>query len=440
VFGTKTKQIADLQQHAAALAAQLHQAHGQLQQANAHLAQMGAMEHGQIRQEIDQMRAEMARLSAAHLAEKQRYAAEIQNQQGVLAQKISEVRAQVAAAQEELVPFTDEMVFQQAGVFRYHHPLENAESYRVRLEQIRSEMKQLISAKKAVDANYSFTFNDSAAQGRKMVDDWCKMMLRAYNSEADNCLRVMKAGSVDTAKKRLDRIGDAIEKLGRMLSIRISRRYRNLRMLELELTADYLLKKQEEKEAERAERERLREEAKAQAEFRREIEKLEKERKHLLNVRQALLDKGDEAAAAEMAAELENVEAGLQGLHDREANIRAGYVYVISNLGAFGPNMVKVGMTRRLNPTERVLELGDASVPFRYDTHIMFYSPDAVGLENALHRELSAHRVNKVNMRREFFYATPAQVHDLLKKHAGQVLEYMVDPEALEYRQSSIAA
>ncbi len=384
------------------------------------------------------MKAELAHLATAHAADKQRYAAEIRHQQDVLTQKISEVRANVALAQQELVPFTDEMVFQQAGVLRYHHPLENAEAYRVRLERITAEMKQLISDKQAVEANYAFTFNGSSAQGRKMVNDWCKMMLRAYNSEAENCLRVMKAGSVDTAKKRLDRIGVAIEKLGAMLSIRISDRYRKLRMLELELTADYLLKKQEEKEAERAERERLREEAKAQAEFRREIEKLEKERKHLLNVRQALLDKGDEAAAAKMAAELENVEAGLQGLHEREANIRAGYVYVISNVGAFGPNMVKIGMTRRLNPAERVLELGDASVPFRYDTHIMFYSPDAVGLENALHRELSAQRVNKVNTRREFFYATPAQVHELLKKHAGEVLEYVVDPEALEFRQSGI--
>lgn len=431
VFGQKTKQIADLQQHAAGLQAQLQQAH-------AHLARLGAMEHWQVRQEVDRMKAELAQLGAAHAADQQRYAAEVQHQQVVLAEKISEVRAQVALAQQELVPFTDEMVFQQAGVFRYHHPLENAETYRVRLEQITAEMKQLISAKQAVEANYAFTFNNSTAQGRKMVNDWCKMMLRAYNSEAENCLRVMKAGSVDTAKKRLDRIGAAIEKLGAMLSIRISTRYRQLRMLELELTADYLLKKQEEKEAERAERERLREEAKAQAEFRREIEKLEKERKHLFNVRQALLAKGDEAAAAKMTAELEAVDAGLQGLHDREANIRAGYVYVISNVGAFGPNMVKIGMTRRLNPVERVLELGDASVPFRYDTHIMFYSPDAVGLENALHRALSAQRVNKVNMRREFFYATPTQVHELLKKHAGEVLEYVVDPEALEFRQSSV--
>lgn len=433
MFGTKSKRITELQQHADGLQAQLQQAH-------AHLAQLGAMEHWQVRQEVDRMRAELGQLSTAHAAERQRYATELRHQQDVLATKISEVRTKVVQAEQELVPFTDEMIFQHAGVFRYHHPLENAEAYRVRLEQINAEMKHLISNKQAVEANYAFTFNDSSAKGRKMVNDWCKMMLRAYNSEAENCLRVMKAGSVDTAKKRLDRIGVAIEKLGAMLSVRISDRYRGLRMLELELTADYLLKKQEEKEAERAERERLREEAKAQAEFRREIEKLEKERKHMLNVRQALLDKGDEAAAAKMTAELDTIEAGLQGLHDREANIRAGYVYVISNLGAFGPNMVKIGMTRRLNPTERVLELGDASVPFRYDTHIMFYSPDAVSLENALHRELAKQRVNKVNTRREFFYVTPAQVNELLKKHAGEVLEYMVDPEALEFRQSAIGA
>jgi hypothetical protein len=246
----------------------------------------------------------------------------------------------------------------------------------------------------------------------------------------------MKAGSVDAAKKRLVRAAEAIEKLGKMVSIQIDDRYEKLRMRELELMADYLQKKQEEKENERAERERLREEAKAQAEFRRELEKLEKERKHLENVRQALLAKGELAAAEELQSELDKVVSGIEGVHQREANIRAGYVYVISNLGAFGPKMVKIGMTRRLHPEERVLELGDASVPFRYDTHILYYSHDAVSLETALHRELSSRRVNQVNMRREFFYATPEEVRELLKKHAGQVLEYVLEPEAAEYRQS----
>lgn len=302
---------------------------------------------------------------------------------------------------------------------------------------ISTAMKQMIKDKTAVVADSNFTFNDSKAQGKKMVGDWCKVMLRAYNSEAENCLRVMKAGSVDAAKKRLDRTGEAIEKLGAMLNIRIATRYRAMRMQELELTADYLQKKQEEKEAERAERERLRGEAKAQAEFRREIEKLEKKRRHLVTVHKALLEKGDTEGAAQMRLELDNVESGIQGVHEREANIRAGYVYVISNIGAFGTNMVKIGMTRRLTPAERVLELGDASVPFRYDTHIMFFSHDAVTLENALHRELSERRVNRINLRREFFYATRAEVHALLAKHAGEILEYVTEPEALEYRQGS---
>jgi hypothetical protein len=430
MFGTKTKKITHLEHATAGLQAQLGQAQAQL-------AQVDGLEHWQVRQQVDQMQAQLSQLRQANQVEQQNHAAELERQRAAQADRLAEIHARMVQVQRELVPFTDELVFQEAGVFRYRHPLENADAYRKRLDLVSAAMKEMIKDKSAVAANYNFTFNGSSAQGRKMVNDWCKVMLRAYNAEAENCLRVMKAGSVDTAKKRLDRIGEAIQKLGSMLDLRISRRYRSLRMEELELTADYLQKKQEEKEAERAERERLREEAKAQAEFRREIEKLEKERSHLANVHRALVDKGDHEAAAKMQAELTDVEAGLQGLHEREANIRAGYVYVISNVGAFGPNMVKIGMTRRLNPAERVLELGDASVPFRYDTHIMFFAKDAVSLENMLHRELSERRVNKVNMRREFFHASPAEVHELLTKHAGDVLEYVLDPEALEYRQSA---
>src|SRR6201999_1244228 len=91
----------------------------------------------------------------------------------------------------------------------------------------------------------------------------------------------------------------------------------------------------------------------------------------------------------------------------RIANIRAGYVYVISNIGAFGPNIVKIGMTRRLDPMDRVRELGDASVPFRYDVHALHFSEDAVGVEAELHRRFAHGRVNRINLRREYFYTTP---------------------------------
>ncbi|MGN9920242.1 GIY-YIG nuclease family protein [Micromonospora palomenae] len=120
----------------------------------------------------------------------------------------------------------------------------------------------------------------------------------------------------------------------------------------------------------------------------------------------------------------------------RAANVRAGYVYVISNLGAFGEKMVKIGMTRRLDPLDRVKELSDASVPFNFDVHALFFSEDAVGIEAKMHARLSDRRVNLVNQRREFFYATPQEAKEHLLELTGSLLQYEEIPEALEYRQS----
>jgi hypothetical protein len=120
----------------------------------------------------------------------------------------------------------------------------------------------------------------------------------------------------------------------------------------------------------------------------------------------------------------------------RAANIRAGYVYVISNIGAFGERMIKVGMTRRLDPRDRVRELSDASVPFNFDIHVLFFSADAVGVEARMHERLADRRVNRVNQRREFFYATPTEARDLLLDITGNLLEFTEEPEALQYHQS----
>jgi hypothetical protein len=111
-------------------------------------------------------------------------------------------------------------------------------------------------------------------------------------------------------------------------------------------------------------------------------------------------------------------------------------VYVISNLGSFGERIVKIGMTRRLEPLDRVRELGDASVPFRYDVHALFFSADAVGIEANLHGRFADRRVNLVNNRREFFYATPQDVKAELLELTGELLNYEEVPEALEFRQS----
>ncbi|HWO63434.1 MAG TPA: GIY-YIG nuclease family protein, partial [Umezawaea sp.] len=201
--------------------------------------------------------------------------------------------------------------------------------------------------------------------------------------------------------------------------------------------SDYLVKVEAEKEQARAERERLREEAKVSKEIERERARLAKERTHYTTIVARLEAKGDLEGLERAREQLASVDSAIAGVEQRAANVRAGYVYVISNIGAFGPDVVKIGMTRRLEPMDRVRELGDASVPFRFDTHALFFSEDAVALENSLHHKLSHRRLNLVNPRREFFYATPAEVRDLLVSLGNDhVLEFNDIAEAVEWRAS----
>ena len=264
-------------------------------------------------------------------------------------------------------------------------------------------------------------------------------MLRAYNNETDALVRSMRPYTLATAVQRLEKSRATIVKLGKTMNIQITDGYHRLRVYELELTADYLAKAAEENERQREERSRLREEEIARREIEREQERLRKEESHYTNALDALRATGDAAAIAAAEGKLAEIQAAISGLADRAANVRAGYVYVISNVGAFGERMVKIGMTRRLEPMDRVRELGDASVPFRYDVHALIFSNDAVGLENNLHKALVHARVNMVNARREFFYATPHEVRDLLQTFQGDLLSFTDQPEAVEWRQSETA-
>ncbi|MCR2799482.1 DUF4041 domain-containing protein [Microbacterium sp. zg-Y818] len=335
---------------------------------------------------------------------------------------------------EEPVELSDALVLQHVGIYRYHHPLESAAAYQTRLESIESRVAEMVKSGQAIVKSEMFTFNNSIAQGRRMTEDLAKLMLRAYNSEADNALRTLRAGNVHTAKRRLDASRTAIARLGNMMEMRISDAYHDLRFEELELTADWLMKKQEEKEAAREERARLREEHRVAKELAEERARLDKERAHLENTLAALRARGEDDPI--LSARLAEVDEAIAQNDFRLANIRAGYVYVISNEGAFGANVVKIGLTRRLEPRERIFELGGASVPFRFDTHALYFSEDAVTLELELHRHFAARAVNQANPRKEFFFASPAEVREVLLEKVGNILEFTEEAEATEYRQS----
>lgn len=347
-----------------------------------------------------------------------------------------QLQAEVDSWCSQLVETRDLALLQEVGVYEYAHPLDDALAYKDALADLKQRIKDFAKGN-AVSCHVDWAVNGSVKEGQKLGKDMAKLMLRAYNNEADTSVRSVKPHTREAVKKRLTTTKDTIGKLGVLMRITISRDYHLLRLREIDLTADYLVKVEAEKEQARAERDRLREEAKVMKEIERERARLAKERAHYTAVVAKLEAKGDPEALAKAKEQLASVDDAIAGVEHRAANVRAGYVYVISNIGAFGPDMVKIGMTRRLEPMDRVRELGDASVPFRFDTHALFFSEDAVVLENALHHKLSHKRVNMVNHRREFFYATPAEVKDLLVELGDtHILEYDDVAEALEWRAS----
>jgi len=343
-------------------------------------------------------------------------------------------RLDAATSAGDVVVLNDERVLQEVGIYRYHHPLENASLYKDRLSELSSRIADLVKTKGAIEMSSTFTFDNSLAKGQRMASDLGKLMLRAYNAEVDNSIRSLRAGNVVTAKKRIEASRAAIAKLGGMMQMRISNAFHALRLEEVELTADYLMKKQEEREAALEERARLREERKVAAELAEERARLDKERSHMLNALESLRSSG--ASDPDLERRLTEIDEAIAQNDYRAANIRAGYVYVISNRGAFGANVVKIGLTRRLEPLDRVNELGGASVPFRFDIHALFFSEDAVTLETELHQHFAAQRLNHANARKEFFFASPAEVHGVLRSKVGSLLEFTEDAESTEYLQS----
>lgn len=350
--------------------------------------------------------------------------------------QIREREAVLADLESRIVETREINLLQELGIYEYAHPLEDAVQYKERLAHLRASIKELVKDR-AVTGATNWAVNGNIAKGAQMVKEQCKLMLRAYNAEADNCVRTVRAHSLEANATRLERAKKSIEKLGKSMAIEITNDYHELRLAELKLTADYHAKVAGERETQRALREEAREQEKVEKELQKARDELERERDKYLAALAIAVDSGDPDAVAAMQQFVEDAETKLHDIENRQANARTGYVYVISNLGAFGDRIVKIGMTRRLEPTERIRELSGAGVPFLYDVHVLFFSEDAAALEAQLHREFESRRVNKVNLRREFFYASPAEVREAVTRLVGvTTLEFKEESEANEFRLS----
>lgn len=196
------------------------------------------------------------------------------------------------------------------------------------------------------------------------------------------------------------------------------------------------------KEFQRQEQARIKAQIREEERLARDIEKKVKEAKREQSVIEAALERALNEAKDEHSAEVEHLRAQLREAQEKaeramsQAQLtKSGYVYVLSNIGAFGEGVYKIGMTRRLEPMDRVKELGDASVPFPFDVHMLISCDDAPALENALHRQFHHQRLNKVNLRREYFRTDLDSIVKVAQERVGEV-EFAAAPEALQYRES----
>jgi stress response protein SCP2/F0F1-type ATP synthase epsilon subunit len=354
-----------------------------------------------------------------------------------LLREVAGLDRQVSEARAALVETDELRLLQQVGYYQFRHPLDDVLTSKQHLDILRAQIKTAISKRTAVRGKSGWMVNGSLKEGAALVRQFSDLMLRTYNIEADNCVRTVRAHTVETTKKRLEQTRQAIAANGSTMGVAIDEGFHELRLEELQLTADHHLRVEQEKEDAREERQRQREEARDQEEFKRRKKDLLKEQAHYQSLLERSRLNGDEAGLLEARQRLAEITESIEEVEEMAANIRVGYVYVISNFGAFGERVVKIGMTRREDPMQRVYELGSASVPFKFDVHALVFSQDAVSLETALHHEFDNRRVNQVNRRREFFRVSLPEVRAALERvGTNHVVEFYELAEAPEWRQS----
>jgi hypothetical protein len=346
---------------------------------------------------------------------------------------------------KEVSVFESKLDLIEFGIYEPVYDFEKSDDYREEQNKIIQIQKEMITADTAAICNTNWTVEGSEAKGRAVVKVYKKLMLRAFNGECDVLISKVKWNNVNQMKERMQKLFDAINKLGQGFQVYLNNQYLDLKQKELILEYEYQSKRQQEKEEMRAIQEELREEEKAKREFEQAQREAEKEEATY----QKALDKARkeyEASTGEkhdkLQAQIEKLEQELKEAQEKKERAlsmaqqtKRGHVYIISNIGSFGENVYKIGMTRRLEPTDRVKELGDASVPFQFDIHAMIYSDEAPTLENELHKAFTNKKVNMLNYRKEFFNVTLDEIENKVKE-IGLDAEFSRLPEAMEYRET----
>jgi hypothetical protein len=330
---------------------------------------------------------------------------------------------------------TDEVTLAEAGFYETKHHHDTSASFAAALARNQDNQKEMIRRDAAATAPPPVP---GLSKGdREQIEKLLALMVRAFNGECDSAVSKVRYNNFTQLKNRVEKTFTTINKLGAPQGCRLSDRFLALKIEELELTCEHAMKVQAEREQQREIKEQMRQDAIAAREVERATQQaLAEEHRRQVEVEQARRDLEAAAAQEKSAEQQEELRRRVAELEERLAEAttekdralsraqqtRAGHVYVISNLGSFGDNVYKIGMTRRLDPMDRIWELSDASVPFDFDVHAIISTDDAPGLEAELHARFANRRLNLVNERKEFFHVSIQEIVEVVRDRCGDIL------------------
>ncbi|MFF2244301.1 GIY-YIG nuclease family protein [Arthrobacter sp. NPDC058130] len=358
-----------------------------------------------------------------------------------LGQKRSDLERQIRELRQERAEVEHENFLHEINLWDFPTVADGSAKIAEALKEVRAQAKHMVrdglalSTDTKLAAFFDINSGFDSPIRKHLRQNITTMVLGIFNAECEAATRAMRSmSSLTAAGDRIRRSWTKLHEATMPIGVMLSDDYVKLKLKESQLVWEHLAAKAIDRAEAQDARDRQREEARAQAEYEVALDGLEKELDHYLNMLATMQRQGDVEGVERFEGLIEETKGRIAAIEERSANIRVGYVYVISNIGSFGEGVVKIGLTRRLEPMDRVRELSSASVPFRYDVHAMIFSMDAVSLENRLHQHFDAHRINRINRRREFFRVTPHQVLEALKSHEADIVEWIEDPEAEEYR------
>ena len=348
--------------------------------------------------------------------------------------------------QNEISLYQDTLDITSYGLYKPQYNFDSSAAYKQWLDDNYEAQKQAIKEGSAVVCSTEWTVGGSKAEGKRMTNQYNKLMLLAFNGECDSLIAKVKWNNAEKTRERMVKAFENINKLGTTQQSSITKEYLGLKLQELSLTYEYARKKQEEKEEQQRIREQMREEEKAL----RELERAQREAEDEERRYQKALDKARQDLGGASGVNVDMLNEQIRQLEEKLAAARVqkeraismaqltkvGHIYVISNRGSFGEDVYKIGMTRRLDPLDRIRELGDASVPFQFDVHAIIYSENAPQLEYELHRRFDSRRLNRINTKKEFFKVTLDEIEQFVNEHTNASIEFTKLAEAREYRET----